>query len=73
MYKKGNYSGAIPLLQDCVKKSPDIAQFHLHLGLALVAAGQKDLGKGQLNAALQTNRLNSGDSKQAQDTLGTLK
>jgi tetratricopeptide (TPR) repeat protein len=73
MYKKGNYSGAIPLLQDCVKKSPDSAQFHFHLGLALVGAGQKDLGKGQLNAALQTNRLNTSDSKQAQDTLGELK
>jgi len=71
MYKKGNYSGAIPLLQECVKKSPDSAQFHLHLGLALVAAGQKDLGKGQLNAALQTKKLNTSDSKQARDTLGT--
>src|SRR6202043_2418026 len=63
MYKKGNYSGAIPLLQECVQKSPDSAQFHFHLGLALVGGGQKELGKGQLNAALQTNKLNTSDSK----------
>jgi tetratricopeptide (TPR) repeat protein len=70
MYKKGNYSGAIPLLQDCVKKSPDSAQFRYHLGLALIAAGQKEPGKIQLQAALQMNKLRAAEKEQAQQALG---
>jgi Flp pilus assembly protein TadD len=69
MYKKGNYLGAIPLLQECVKKSPESAQYRYHLGLALMAAGQKDSGKTQLQAALQMNKLPPGDKELAQATL----
>jgi tetratricopeptide (TPR) repeat protein len=69
MYKKGNYSGAIPLLETCVKKAPDSAQFHYHLGLALIAAGQKSTGKIQLQAALQTNKLAAADQEQAKHAL----
>jgi tetratricopeptide (TPR) repeat protein len=69
MYKKGNYSGAIPLLQDCVKKSPDSAQFRYHLGLSLIAAGQTDTGKAHLAAALQMNKLRPADREQAQQSL----
>ena len=70
MYKKGNYSGAIPILQDCVKKVPDNAKFHYHLGLALLAAGQKEPGKTQLQAALQTNKLEAADTQLAKQALG---
>jgi tetratricopeptide (TPR) repeat protein len=70
MYKKGNYSGAIPLLQDCVKKSPDSALYRCHLGLALMAAGKKESGKTQLQAALQTNKLTAADKAQAEQALG---
>jgi Tfp pilus assembly protein PilF len=70
MYKKGNYSGAIPLLEDCVKKSPDSAQFRYHFGLALMAAGQKEPGKTQLQAALRMNKLGAADKEQAQQALG---
>jgi tetratricopeptide (TPR) repeat protein len=70
MYKKGNYSGAIPLLQDCVKKSPDSAVYRYHLGLALVAAGEKESGKTQLQAALRMNKLGAADKEQAQQALG---
>ena len=70
MYKKGNYSGAIPLLRDCVKKSPDSAQFRYHLGLALMAAGQKESGKTQLQIALQMDKLGTADSEQAKQALG---
>jgi tetratricopeptide (TPR) repeat protein len=69
MYKKGNYSGAIPLLTACVEKSPDSAQFHYHLGLALLAAGQKAPGQGHLQAALQMNKLSAPDKEQAQQAL----
>jgi tetratricopeptide (TPR) repeat protein len=70
MYKKENYAGAIPLLQDCVKKSPDSAQYRYHLGLALMAAGRKESGKTQLQAALQTNKLTAADKAQAKQALG---
>ena len=70
MYKKGNYSGAIPVLEECVKKTPDSAQFHYHLGLALMAAGQKEPGKVQLQAALQMNKLAAADKEQAKQALG---
>lgn len=69
MYKKGNYSGAVPLLETCVKKTPDSAQFHYHLGLALVAAGQKSTGRTELQAALQTNKLAAADQEQAKHAL----
>ena len=69
MYKKGNYSGAIPLLEECVKKTPDSAQFRYHLGLALMAAGQKEPGKTQLQAALQMNKLRTAETEQARQAL----
>ena len=70
MYKKGNYSAALPLLQECVKKTPDSAEFHYHLGLALLAAGQKEPGSAQLQAALHLNKLTPADKEQAKQALG---
>lgn len=69
MYKKGNYSGAIPLLQDCVQKAPSSAEYHYHLGVVLIAAGQKDKGKSQLQAALQMKQLKDADVQLARQTL----
>ena len=69
MYKKGNYSGAIPLLQDCVQKAPSSAEYHYHLGVVLIAAGQKDKGKSQLQAALQMKQLKDADMQLARQTL----
>jgi tetratricopeptide (TPR) repeat protein len=69
LYKKGNYSGALPLFQDCVKKTPDSAEFHYHLGLTLIASGQKATGKAQLQAALQLNKLKAEDKEQAKQAL----
>lgn len=68
MYKKGDYTGAIPYLKDCVKKSPDSGQFQYHLGMALVATGQKQQGKALLETALKMN-LDSNDSEQARQAL----
>jgi len=69
MYKRGNYSGAIPLLQDCVKKTPDSAQFHYHLGLALIANGQREPGRTQLQTSLGMNKLRVAEKEQAQQAL----
>jgi tetratricopeptide (TPR) repeat protein len=68
LYKKGNYAGAIPLLQDCVQKSPNSPDFHYHLGMTLVAAGQHLKGKDQLQAALRLN-LPGSDAEQAHRAL----
>jgi tetratricopeptide (TPR) repeat protein len=69
MYKKGNYSGAVPLLEEAVKNAPSSAQYHYHLGLTLVAAGQKDKGRSQLQAALQMKQLKDADEEQARQAL----
>ena len=68
MYKKGDYTEAIPYLQECVKKSPDSGQFRYHLGMALVAAGQREQGKALLQAALKMN-LDNADLEQARQAL----
>jgi len=69
MYKRGNYSGALPLLQDCVQKAPNSAEYHYHLGVVLTAAGQKDKGRSQLQAALQLKQLKDTDAELARQTL----
>jgi tetratricopeptide (TPR) repeat protein len=68
MYKRGNYSGAMPLLQECVQKSPQSAQFRYHLGMTLMAAGQSAKGKEQLEAALRM-KLGSAETLQARQAL----
>jgi tetratricopeptide (TPR) repeat protein len=75
MFRRGNYAAALPLLQDCVKKQPDKAQYHFHLGMVLVADGQKTEGKVQLQEALNIkssngqNNLDSLDADQARKAL----
>ncbi|MGC1474416.1 MAG: tetratricopeptide repeat protein, partial [Terriglobales bacterium] len=68
MYKKGDYTGATPLLQECVHKSPDSAEFRYHLGMTLMAAGHKAEAKEQLQTALRM-KLESSDAQQAQQAL----
>ncbi len=68
MYRRGNYAGAMPLLQECVKKSPDSAEFRYHLGMTLLATGQKAKGKQELNDALRM-KLDNGEALQAQQAL----
>jgi tetratricopeptide (TPR) repeat protein len=70
MYKKGNYLGAVPYLEDCISKAPNSAVYHYHLGMALVAAGQKEKGRAQLQASLQMKQpLRNADAEQARNTL----
>jgi Tfp pilus assembly protein PilF len=69
MYKKGDYFGAIPLLEQCIKKTPDSAQFHYHLGLALLGAGQKEPGRAELQAALRIDKLRPAEKEEAQQLL----
>ena len=69
MYKRGNYSSAIPLLQECVQKAPNLAVYHYHLGMVLLAAGKKEEGDAQLQAALHMKQLRPTDSEQARQAL----
>lgn len=75
MFRRGNHAGALPLLQDCIKKEPGNAQYHFHLGMVLVADGQKTEGKAQLQEALNIkspniqNNLDSQDADQARKAL----
>lgn len=68
MFRKGDYAGAIPLLQDCVKRVPESAEFHYHLGMVLVSDGQKTAGKAQLQAALNM-KLDTQEAEQARKAL----
>lgn len=68
MFRRGDYASAIPLLQECVKRIPDSAQFHYHLGMVLVSDGQKTAGKAQLQAALEM-KLDPQDAEQARKAL----
>jgi tetratricopeptide (TPR) repeat protein len=68
MYKRGNYASAVPLLQECVQQSPDSAEFRYHLGMTLLATGQKAKAKEQLDAALRMN-LDSASAQLAQQAL----
>jgi tetratricopeptide (TPR) repeat protein len=68
LYKKGNYIGALPLFTECVQKDPSSAQFHYHLGMALLATGQNARAKEQINTALGM-KLNPVDLREAQKAL----
>jgi tetratricopeptide (TPR) repeat protein len=71
LYKRDNYAAAVPLLEDCVHKAPDSAEFHYHLGMALLGTGQKTKAKENLQAALRMN-LDTDDAQKAQQTLAQL-
>lgn len=68
LYKRGNSAGAIPLFEECVRKSPDSAEYHYHFGLALLATGEKAKGKGQIEAALRM-KLGNDDAQQARQAI----
>jgi Tfp pilus assembly protein PilF len=68
MYKRGDYASAIPVLRECVQKSPDSAEYHYHLGMTLLASGQTSKGKEELTAALRL-KLDSANASQARAAL----
>ena len=71
-YQKGLYAGAVPLLQECVTKSPESSVYHYHLGMALLASGEKQSGKLHLQTAMRLN-LSAPDAHNAQQALNQLK
>jgi tetratricopeptide (TPR) repeat protein len=71
MYKKGLTPGAVRLLQECVQKMPDFAQYHYHLGKALMADGDLSQAKTELETALRL-KLSDPDAADAKKTLATI-
>ena len=70
-YKKGSYAEAVPLLKDCVEKEPNHATFRYHLGMALIATGDKQNGKGQIQKALEL-KLPDDEAKDARHAIANL-
>ena len=70
-YKKGNYSLAVPLFEQCVQTEPAKGIYHYHLGMALMAAGEPTKAKQELDAALRMN-LSGDDQQQAREALARL-
>jgi Flp pilus assembly protein TadD len=67
-YKKGWHQRAIPLFEECVKRAPNSAMYQYHLGMALLAAGQKQRSRGYLQAAVQM-KLDPEDLSHAREAL----
>jgi tetratricopeptide (TPR) repeat protein len=70
-YKRADYAAAVPLLEDCVNKSPDSAEFRFHLGMALLGKGEKVKARENLETALRMN-LAADEAQQAQQALAQL-
>jgi Tfp pilus assembly protein PilF len=67
-YKQGLYRSAVPALEAAVAKSPQIAKFQFHLGMAYLAAGQPAQAHASLQSALQSG-LSPEDARSAQEAL----
>lgn len=67
-YKQGLYRSSVPALEAAVSKSPQVARFQYHLGMAYLAAGQSSQAHTSLQTALQAG-LNGDDAKAAQEAL----
>ncbi len=67
-FKRGAYGNAIPLMEDCVRKAPSRASYRYHLGMALLATGEKNKARSELQAALRL-KLSADDSLEAQRAL----
>jgi len=70
-YKTGDYTAAIKILKNSVKKAPDINIFNYHLGMAYKAAGDNKMAKTYLQKSLSNNKKFDGRTK-AEQVLKTL-
>jgi Tfp pilus assembly protein PilF len=70
-YLKGSQGQTLPMFKECVRKDPERAVYRYHLGMALLATGDKQQAKSELEAALRL-KLSSDDARQARDTLARI-
>ena len=54
-YKVGNYTDAVNVLKIVVERSPDVAVFNYHLGMALYKTGDEAAAKTYLTSSLANN------------------
>lgn len=71
-YQKGLYPSAVRHLEEAVRKAPESGTYQFHLGMALVAAGQKEKGRGHLETAIRL-QLDGNEADQARNTLAKLR
>lgn len=70
-YKRSAYALAVPLFRECLRKAPDRAIYHYHLGMALMAQGDKQHARTELQSALRL-KLAGNDARNAQAALAKL-
>jgi tetratricopeptide (TPR) repeat protein len=70
-YKKGLHQPALPLLEECVKKASQSATYQYHLGMVLIATGQKEKARAHLESALRL-KLAGEDAAQARQSLASI-
>jgi len=58
----------LPLLEECVEKQPGSPEYHYHLGMVLLAMGQKEKAREQLESALRLPLVGE-DAEQAKQAL----
>lgn len=72
-YRMGKAGEAVPLIEDAVKKLPDLAVFHYHLGMSYLATNKKDAAKKELEKALELGKRGGfAEAEQAKEALGKL-
>jgi tetratricopeptide (TPR) repeat protein len=69
--KRGNFSSAVPLLQESIKKNPQSALYRYHLGIALMGKGDTAKGRAELETALRL-KLAGDEADQAHRALAQL-
>jgi len=70
-YEKGEFNSALPLLRECIERAPANSVYHYHLGMVLVATGEKQKAREELQAALRL-RLPGNDADSAHEVLAQL-
>jgi Flp pilus assembly protein TadD len=70
-YKRGSYQMAKPLLQECVRKAPQDPMYHYHLGMVLLATGDKASARTELTSALRL-KLDGDEARDAQTAIARL-
>jgi len=52
LFKRGDYSGALPLLQDSVAKLPNLPEIQFHLGMTYYMLGEEEPARAALQKAV---------------------
>lgn len=70
--KKGLTDAAVQTLGNVVRKNPEFASFHYHLGLAMVQKGQKAAAREELKSALKLRSLTPQDKVKVTELLAKI-